>query len=228
MQGKQVDTVFSGCSRANRRAPATEPATPRDQCSYEVPEWYSGALLDRNKEGILRKGIIIIAIGGLALLAGCKSSGKSAYTIQVKPKWQGAPYHISFDTKATKANPSGITIPDVKYTANPDALENRACLIVRFDPSAATKGGTVMNQVVMGPVSISGTQGSLPADYMDAADKGLSQLLEAYGVKGKVKVSVMLAMSSISSQPGDDEIAQNRLSDWLSTELDYKNPHPAR
>lgn len=166
--------------------------------------------------------ILILAIGAFALLTGCKSSGKSAYTMQVKPKWQGTPYHITFDTKATKPNPAGITIPPVQYTANPDALENRACLIVRFSPEGAASDTSMMNQVVMGPVSISGAEGTLPADYMDAADKGLANLLTANKIKGKVNVSVLLSRSSISGQPGNDEINSKRLSDWLSTDLVFK------
>ena len=173
------------------------------------------------------KKAIILAFGALVFLVGCKSQANSD-TIHLQPKWQGAPYHISFDTKSTKPSPAGITIPDIKYKANPNALENRACLIVRFDPSVVKKSESVMNQVVMGPVSISGTEGSLPADYMEAADQGLAKLLEAYDVKGKVKVSVMLSMSSISSQPGDGEIAQDKLSDWLATDLEFTKPHKAR
>jgi hypothetical protein len=172
--------------------------------------------------------ILILAMGALALLTGCKSSEKSNYTMQVKPKWQGTSYHISFDTKATKPNPAGITIPPIQYTANPDALENRACLIVRFTPEGEGSDSSMMNQVVMGPVSISGAQGTLPADYMDATDKGLANLLEANKIKGKVKVSVLLSRSSINSQPGDDQINENRLSDWLSTDLVFKAPHSAR
>jgi hypothetical protein len=168
---------------------------------------------------------IILGIGVIALLAGCKSQKDSAYAIHVKPKWQGEPYHIAFDTAPVKASAAGITLPAVKYTANPDMLENRAVLLVRFDAPEAAKDQTVMNQMVMGPVDIHGTEGVLPADYMDAADQGLARLLSVYHVNGKVKVSVMLARSSINSQPGEDEIQENQLSDWLSTDLVFKSPH---
>lgn len=156
-------------------------------------------------------------------MAGCGPQKSSKYSVKIPPKWQGAPYHLAFSTKTTKPNPSGITVPDITYTANPNALENRACLVVRFHPVKTPKKKPAMDQMIMGPVSISGTKGSLPADYMDAVDKSLSNYLGAYGVKGKVKVSAKLVMSSISSQAGDSEIKQNSLSDWISTEVDFKH-----
>ncbi len=177
----------------------------------------------------MKKGIILaaaLAVSGLVLLAGCKSQNK--YTIPVGPTWQGSPYHISFDTQATKPNPSGVTIPVIKYTANPQALVNRAALLVRIEPLGAAKNKRIMNQMVMGAFDIHGAQGTLPADYMDEADKALANLLEGYSIKGKIKVSVLLAQSSISSQPGDAEINQMRLSDWLSTDVEFKGPGRAR
>jgi hypothetical protein len=174
----------------------------------------------------LRKGIILI-IAGLALLAGCGNQGDKASNVPVKPKWQGAPYHIAFDTKAAKPNPAGVTIPAIKYTANPDAVEKRASLVVRFDTSGATKQGPMMDQMIMAPVDIPGTEGALPADYMDAADKGLSRFFGAYCMKGKIKISVAIARSSLSSQAGDAELDSKRLSDWLPIEVVFRNPHPA-
>lgn len=173
------------------------------------------------------KSAVILGFGALALLAGCKSQN-SADTIHLKPKWQGTPYHIAFDTAPVKASAAGISIPDVKYTANPDMLENRAVLLVRFDAPDAAKDQSVMNQMVMGAVDIHGTEGALPADYMNAVDQGLATLLAANHVNGKVKVSVMLARSSINSTPGESEIQENQLSDWLSTDLVFKNPHGGR
>ena len=175
----------------------------------------------------MRKGIIL-AIGGLALLAGCGNQGDKASTVPLKPKWPGAAYHIAFDTKPAKPNPAGVTIPVVKYTANPEALEKRATLVVRFDSSGGKKDGPVMNQMIMGPVDIHGAEGALPADYMDEANKGLARFLGAYGIKGKIKISVALARSSLTSQARDAEIDAKRLSDWLPTEVAFKNPHPTR
>jgi hypothetical protein len=180
---------------------------------------------DWNEEDDLRKGIIL-AIVGLALLTGCGNQGDKASNVPVTPKWTGAAYHLTFDAQAAKPNPAGITIPAIKYTANPDALEKRASLVVRFDASADTKNGPVMNQMIMPPVDIAGAEGALPADYMDAADKDLSRFLGAYCVKGKIKISVALAWSSISLQAGEAEVDAKRLSDWAPVEVVFKNPHP--
>ncbi len=170
---------------------------------------------------------MILAVSGLALLAGCGNQGDKASNVPVKPKWPGAAYHLAFDTQAAKPNPAGVTIPAIKYTANPEALEKRASLVVRFDTSGVTKQGPIMNQMIMAPVDISGAEGTLPAEYMDEADKGLSRFLGAYCIKGKIKISVALARSSLSSQAGDAEIDAKRLSDWLPIEVVFKNPHPA-
>jgi hypothetical protein len=181
----------------------------------------------------VRKGIVLAAVfamGGLAFLAGCGNQGKEA-GIPVGPKWKGAPYRIAFDTAAPKPNPAGLSIPIIKFTANPDALETRATLIVRFDSSGVKRAQAAqdqpsMDQMVMAPVDVSGADGALPADYMDATDKELAKLLGAYCIKGKVKLSVALAKSSLSPQPGDAELDNKRLSDWLPIELPFKNPHP--
>ena len=99
---------------------------------------------------------------------------------------------------------------------------------MRIEPVGAAKDRPMMNQIVMGAVDMHGAEGALPADYMEEADKGLVSLLDAYGIKGKVKVSVLLVKSSINSQPGEDEINEKRLSDWLPVELDFKKPHRTR
>ncbi len=168
----------------------------------------------------------MLAIGGLALLAGCGNQGDKASNVPVTPKWKGAAYHISFDTQAAKPNPAGVTIPAIKYTANPDAVEKRAILVVRFDASGVTKQGPIANQMVMAPVDISGTEGELPLDYMDLADKELSKFLGAYCVKGKIKITVAIARSSLTNQATDAELDSKRLSDWLPIEVVFKNPHP--
>jgi hypothetical protein len=61
---------------------------------------------------------------------------------------------------------------------------------------------------------------------MAAADEGLSRFLGAYCVKGKIKISVAFARSSLASQAGDAEVDAKRLSDWLPIEVVFKNPHP--
>lgn len=174
----------------------------------------------------MRKGIIFLAIGGLVFLAGCDSQGNKAPGIPVGPKWKGAPYRITLDTQAGKPNPAGVTIPAIKYTANPNALEKRVSLVVRFDTTAAKDEGSPTNKMIMAPVDISGETGTLPAAYMDTADKELSTFLSAYCLKGKVKISVALARSSLTSRAIDSEVEAKRLSDWMPIEVVFKNPHP--
>ncbi len=172
----------------------------------------------------MRKAIIF-AIGAMALLAGCGNQGNKAANVPAEPKWKGAPYRISFDTKDAKPNPSGVTIPTIKWTANPDALEKRASLVVQFNTSKDQNNPT-MSQMIVGPVDISGAEGALPADYMDEADKELAQYLAAYKVKGKFKISVALARSSLNGRAGTAEVESKRLSDWLETEVNIKGGHP--
>jgi hypothetical protein len=171
----------------------------------------------------VRKGILL-SIGALAFLAGCGNQGDKTASIPVPPKWKGPPYRIAFDTKPAKPSPEGITLPAIDFTANPDALERRATLIVRYDSSGVKTDKTIVNQMILAPVDISGAEGTLPADYMELADKGLAQLTGAYCMKGKVKVTVALARSSLSQQAGDGEINEKRLSDWVTTEVTIKNP----
>jgi hypothetical protein len=173
----------------------------------------------------VRKGIIL-AIGGLVFLAGCGNQGDKASNVPVTPKWKGAAYHLAFDTQAAKPNPAGVTIPVIKYTANPDSLERRVLLVVRFDASAVTKQVLIINQIILPPINIAGAEGALPADYMNLADKDLSTLLGAYCVKGKVKITVALARSSLAPQAGEAEVDAKRLSNWTPTEVVFKNPHP--
>ena len=173
----------------------------------------------------MRKSIIF-AIGATTLLAGCGNHGDKASNVPVTPKWKGEPYRIEFDAQAPKPNQAGVTIPTIKFTANPDALERRAILVVRFDTSGVTKQGPIANQMVMAAVDISGAEGALPADYMDLADKELAKYLGAYCVKGKIKLTVALARSSLSSQAAEAELDAKRLSDWMPIEVEFKNPHP--
>jgi hypothetical protein len=167
---------------------------------------------------------IIIAIAGVALLAGCGNQGRKTASAPPEPKWKGAPYRISLDTKEAKPSPSGVTIPTVKWTANPDALEKRTSLVVQFDLSK-DKNSPSMSQMIVGPVDISGAEGALPSDYMELADKQLAQYLAAYKIKGKFKVSVALARSSLNGRAGTAEVDSKRLSDWLETEVTVKGGH---
>jgi hypothetical protein len=180
--------------------------------------------LQNNEEDDVRKATIL-AFGGLLLLAGCGGEGDKGAGIPVQPKWKGAPYRLAFETKAAKPNPAGITIPAVKFTANPEALETRALLVMRFAAAPTADKEPVEHRMVGGPVDIHGEEGTLPADYMDRASKGLSDYLGAYCIKGKVNLSVALGRSSLNPQAGDVEVDAKRLSDWLPVELEFKNPH---
>jgi hypothetical protein len=167
-----------------------------------------------------------VALGALALLAGCENKADKAASAPAEPKWKGAPYRIEFDKPADKPNPTGVTLPAVKYTANPDALETRVTLVVRFDRPGTAKDAPITDQMVMAPVDVKGTDGILPADYTDATNKELSRNLQAYCIKGSIKLSVALAKSSLTPHPSDAELTSKRLSDWLPIDAPFKNPHP--
>lgn len=171
----------------------------------------------------MKKGIIVTFVA-LVSLVGCNSN--QSPKIVIPPKWPGAAYHLSFGPAPAKPNPAGLTIPPIKYVANPDALETRADLVVEFDSALTKSQSPVTNQMAMGAVDISGAEGQLPADYVDKASTDLSKMLTAYCIKGKVKISVALTRSSIPMNPTDDQINAKRLSDWTPIELDFKNPHP--
>lgn len=173
----------------------------------------------------MRKGILF-AIVGLVFLAGCGNQGNKAASTAAQPKAPSYPYKLAFDTAPAKPNPAGITIPAIKYTANPNYVERRASLVVWFDPSGAKQNQTVLNQIILAPFDISGTEGTLPADTIKSADQGLATLLGSYCMKGKIKAKVVLVRSSITPTADDEEIDAKRMSDWLPIELDFKNPHP--
>ena len=167
----------------------------------------------------------VVAIGVMALLTGCGHSADQAANTPATPKWKGAPYRISFDAPPAKPNPSGLTIPPIKFTANPDALETRATLIVRFDVVGDSKT-PMINQLIMAPFSISGADGKVPPDVLESADTQLANLMGGYCVKGKIKVTLALAQSSLNPQGAAAEIDSKRLSDWQTVETVFKNPHP--
>jgi hypothetical protein len=171
----------------------------------------------------LRKTILLV-LGGLLFLAGCEGNKPAA--VQATPKWKGAPYRLALDTKERKPNPGGITIPIVKWTANPELLEKRAAVVVRFDVSGGKKDAPVMNQMIMAPTDIPGEDGALTAEYTDALSKELGNYLGSYCLKGKVKISLAFARSSLNPQAGEVELEEKRLSDWLPAEVEFKNPHP--
>ncbi len=180
-----------------------------------------------NEEDGVRKGIVLsigLTIGAWALLAGCGNQGSKTTAVPVDLKWKGLPYRLSLDNKAIKPNPAVITIPPIKYTANPEALETRAILVVRF---TATAGPDQTQHLIVGtPLDIHGQDGTLPADYLDKAGKSLTDYLGARCIQGNVKISVALARSSVKPQADDADVDSKRLSDWLPFETVFKKPHP--
>ena len=173
---------------------------------------------------------ILFVIAALALLAGCGPQDKNS-GIPVKPKFTGPPYHLTLAAPPAKPNKAGITIPPIKYTADPnapsDSLDKRAILVVRIDTSSLKSKGTMtMDQIIMGAVDLPGTDGALSADYMNATDQSLATLLEEYCVKGNVKINVALTRSSLSSTAGDGEIDSKLITAWLPISLVFKNPVP--
>ncbi len=117
------------------------------------------------------KKAILLALSGLMLLAVCIGKTNTTAGIPVGPKWKGLPYRLAFDAKAPKLDPAGITLPGVNFTANPDALERRATLVVRFDASAIKTDKLIVNQIILAPFDISGADGKLSADTLDIADQ---------------------------------------------------------
>lgn len=174
------------------------------------------------EENDVRKTILTIA--AFAFLAGCGNQPTS--NIPVQPAWKGAPYRLAFGAPPAKPNPSGLTIPTITYTANPDALETRANLVVQFDTSSVKRDYPVNDQMVMGAFTISGAEGALPADYVDTASKELAKMLASYCMNGKIKMSVAITKSSIPINATDDQVNSHRLSDWTPITIDFKNPHP--
>ena len=172
------------------------------------------------------KRVIICTIAALFFLTGCGNQSNQASNTPAPPKWQGAPYHLAFGAVPAKPNPAGLTLPPIKYTANPDMLETRANLVVQFDTSSVKRDTPVPNMMIMAPTSISGTDGALPADYVDTASKELAKMLGSNCMSGKIKMTVALTKSSIPLAATDDQVNAHRLSDWTPIELVFKNPHP--
>jgi uncharacterized lipoprotein NlpE involved in copper resistance len=177
-----------------------------------------------NEEDKVKKAIIV-SLSGLLLLAGCQNQADKSAGIPVGPKWKGAPYRLTIDAQAAKPSPKGITLPAIKFNANPDALETRVVLIVRFEAPGATVNGPAMNRMIGAPVDIKGADSALPADYLESSSKGLSDFLAAYCVQGKVNLTVALARSSLNPHPTDAEVDAKRLSDWTPIEATFKNPN---
>ena len=173
----------------------------------------------------MRKATLLAmgAVVCLLSLSGCGPQAKEAPGIPTEPKWKGPAYRLAFDSTPPKPKPVGVSLPGINFTANPDALERRATLVLHYDSSEVKSDNLIINQVILAPFDISGAEGSLSPDTIDQANQGLTKLLSAYCMKPKVKVTLALARSSLAPQADDAEIADKRLSDWITTELPYKN-----
>ena len=175
----------------------------------------------------MRKAYALL-IAGIVCLAGCnvdmeRTAPKKAEAAKSKP-----PYHLDFETKVATPTPAGVSIPAVSYTGNPKALEKRAVLVVKFDGTGVKNDQPSKDRLLLPPVDIPGTGGTLPQNYMDQADVALGKLLGGYCFKGTAKISLALVRSSIKPGPNDADIDAKRLSDWLPAEVVFKNPnaHP--
>lgn len=175
----------------------------------------------------MRKGYALL-VAALLGLGGCNvDPGKKASEVPEKAKSK-LPYHLDFETKVAKPTPAGVAIPAVSYTGNPKALEKRAVLVVKFDGAGVKNDQPGKDSLMLPPVDLPGTGGTLPQNYMDQADVALGKLLAGYCYKGTAKVSLALVRSSIKPGPTDADIDAKRLSNWLPVEVVFKNPnsHP--
>ena len=161
----------------------------------------------------------------MVLLAGCGPTGNKSATTAADTKWKGAPYRISFDKDTSKPNPAAVNIPPIKFTANPDALETRAILVMKFSGPAAAGADPVSHLMIGNPTDVRGAEGSLSPDYMAEASKSITDYLVSHCIQGDVNISVALARSSVKPQADDAEVDSKRLSDWLSFHTTFKKPH---
>ena len=179
-----------------------------------------------NEEDDMRQGIML-AVAGFSFLTGCGNWGNKPYTPPADAQAK-IPYHIELDTKPAKPSAGGVTIPGILFTGNPKALERRASLVVRFDASGTKNDQPGKDLLITSPFDMSGSAGSLPANAMDLASMRLAKMFADRCMSGKVKINAVLVRSSIKPDAGDAEINAKRLSDWVATEVEFKNPHPKK
>jgi hypothetical protein len=171
----------------------------------------------------MRRGAI--AAIALVLLVGCGTQANKSASDAAQKKWKGAPYRLALDAKAPKPNPVGVTIPPVNYTGNPEALESRAILVMRFTAGPANQE-PVQRHMIGEAVDIHGAEGTLPADYMNRASKSLSDYFTSSCIQGKVDMTMALARSSLSPGASDAQLDAKLISDWLPFSVVYKKkPH---
>ncbi len=184
---------------------------------------HAGASFPNEEDGVRKD--VLLAMTAFAFLAGCGDMEDKPYGPPPEAKVT-APYHIEFDAKAAKPNPTGIALPAITYTANPKALERRAALVVRFDASGTKNDQPARDRLITAAFDIPGTGGTIPLYNVESTDQALAKLLGDRCMKGKVKLSVALVRSTIRPDPDETEINAKRLSDWVPAEVAFKNPHP--
>lgn len=169
---------------------------------------------------------VLLAFGFVvaSVAVGCGDSGKKTASNPLEPKWKGLPYRIAFDAGPAKGAPAGVVLPGIKYTANPEMLESRAVLVIKFEVPGEAYAAQPLRRMIGNPVDLHGAEGTLPADYVDRASKGLSEYLASYCIQGKISVSVALARSSLNPQAALAEVDAKRLSDWVPTDVVAKKP----
>lgn len=173
----------------------------------------------------MRRAVLLVFGFVVACVAlGCGDSGKKTAGNSLEPKWKGLPYRISFDTKSAKPNPTGVVLPRIQYTANPEAAESRAVLVIKFEVPGEAYAAQPLRRMIGNAVDLPGTEGALPADYVERASKGLSEYLASYCIQGKITVNVALARSSLNPQAGIPELDGKRLSDWVPIDVVAKKP----
>jgi hypothetical protein len=186
-------------------------------------------LLYHEEDDVTRS--IISMIAASLFLTGCGSQGNTASNAPATHGSKSAPYRLAFGGELAKPNATGLTIPPIEFAANPDIvanpelMESRANLVVQFDASGDQKQGTLVNQTIVGPADISGRYGMFSAYFVEAASRQLSQMLSDNCVNGTVKIAVAITKSSILPSASPDQVNAKRISDWLPTEIEFKNPN---
>ena len=174
---------------------------------------------------------LVSVTAALLFLTGCGSQSNQASNASATRVSKSAPYRLAFGVPSAKPNAAGLTIPPIEFAANPDIaatpdqLESRADLVVQFDTTVPQKQGTVADQMIVGPADISGRYGIFSPYYVEAASKQLSQKLGDDCMNGTVKIAVAITKSSILPSATPDQVNAKRLSDWLPTEVEFKNPN---
>lgn len=167
------------------------------------------------------KKAMITTIVALAFLAGCEAPSPKP------PKWEGPPYRLSLGAQPTNAGPNSLLLPPIYFTANPEAVQTRANLVIKINADdVKKKPAKFTDELLLAPGDIAGKQGELSDSYLTHASTEFGRMLTAYCMNGKIKVNVALVKSSIMMSATDVQVDNHRLSDWMPVEVNFKNPRP--